>query len=71
MTFRLPQNHKPVMRVPLEGATCSTCKFFEVRNIDEGHCRSKYYKDFMHTSQLPYPADEMCSDWYEPLKELL
>jgi hypothetical protein len=56
------KNHKPVLEVPKGGSMCANCKYV---SDDQGHCKNKHYIKFMGTSKLPYPADQMCSDWWD------
>jgi len=60
-TPQYPPDHKPVMPVPKGGSMCLNCKFL---TEDKKHCDSEDYIAFMGTSELPYRADEMCSDWW-------
>lgn len=64
--FHLPVSHRPVMEVPKRGALCITCKAIRVHDDGTYHCASHYFQEYMRTSRLPYPPDQMCSDWYEP-----
>ena len=63
--FVLPPNHQPGMRVPKGGSSCANCKYGEVRE-DGPHCTNNYFVDWHGESKLPAPADEYCSDWWEP-----
>lgn len=62
--FRLPKDHKAGMRVPKGGSNCSNCAAL---GEDGATCRSP---DFIKwnggSNKLPAPADEYCSDWYNP-----
>jgi hypothetical protein len=60
---KYPPDHQPVMKVPKGGSMCLNCKFL---GRDKKSCISPEYIDFMGTSKLPYPADQMCSDWWKP-----
>ena len=60
-----PPNHKPAMRVPEGGSSCSSCEYL---SDDEKHCKNKYFKKWHGTDILPAPANIFCSDWYEPAK---
>jgi hypothetical protein len=64
--FHLPVDHAPVMRVAPSGARCSTCTMVRRRRDGSHHCASRYYREWMGTTRLPYPPGEMCSDWYQP-----
>jgi hypothetical protein len=61
-----PNTHKAGMRVPKGGSSCESCKFLE----DGNKCNNKYFIEWNGSKDLPLPADEYCSDWYEPNKEL-
>lgn len=62
-------DHEPGMRVPKGGSSCATCKFL---SSDRKHCSEKHFQKWRESlgaedpSALPYPADEYCTDWYEP-----
>lgn len=62
-----PPDHQPGMRVPKGGSSCSSCRYLS----DDGrHCGNSYFQKWNGSDELPEPADEYCSDWYEP-KEVL
>ena len=61
-----PDAHKAGMRVPKGGSSCASCKYLEGKN----KCNSTYFIKWNGNNLLPVPADEYCSDWYEPKKEL-
>jgi hypothetical protein len=70
--FTLPQAHEPVMRVPLAGASCATCRYLRAAPATL-ECTSAGYQLFMGTAHLVDPttrapitdARSLCSDWYE------
>lgn len=63
--FELPKNHVAGMRVPKGGSSCASCKFL----MDKNHCSNTYWIEWNGgDTKLPYPADEYCSDFYEPQK---
>jgi hypothetical protein len=62
-----PTDHQAGMKVPKGGSSCANCKYL---GEDEKSCESKYYKIWHGSKELPEPADEYCSDWYEPKEEL-
>lgn len=63
-TFELPPNHLAGMRVPKGGSSCASCIWL---SEDGAHCRNKYFIKWNGGDpKLPYPAEEYCSDWYEP-----
>jgi hypothetical protein len=71
--FHLGKDHKPWMRVPkgsreTGGSLCVTCRFL---TSDGKRCWSQGFKEYTGSDALPLPADEMCSDWYEPIPSLL
>jgi hypothetical protein len=63
-----PANHRPAMEVPKGGSSCSTCRYV---TKDLLNCGNKHFILWHGTPKLPYPADEYCSDWYEPAKGVL
>jgi hypothetical protein len=64
-----PANHVPAIRVPKTGSLCNSCKFV---SLDMLHCASADYVKWNNGSpELLYPADEFCSDWYEPKAGLI
>jgi len=71
----LPPNHHAAMRVPKGGSCCANCEYL---GDDKKSCRNDYFIKWdggkekpADSDRLPYPADEYCSDWYEPENELL
>lgn len=59
-----PTDHKAAMRVPKGGSSCESCRFV---SEDKRHCSNEHYIKWNNGSKdLPLPADEYCSDWYEP-----
>lgn len=61
--IKYPRNHRPGMKVPRGGSSCSTCKFV---SQDRQHCGNEYFVLWNGSDKLPAPADSYCSDWYEP-----
>ncbi len=61
-TFHLPVSHKAGMKVPEGGAVCSKCKFV---SEDLKHCNNKYFQLWNGSDELPLPANEYCSDWFD------
>ena len=56
--------HRPGMRVPRGGSSCSNCRLI---SADRLHCTSPEFIAWRRgDDRLPAPADEYCSDWYEP-----
>lgn len=56
--------HVPAVRVPKGGSSCSTCRF---GSKDGKNCGNEHFVAWNNgDSRLPYPADEFCSDWWEP-----
>lgn len=67
--FSLPASHKAGMRVPKGGSSCSNCKAL---GSDGTSCTSpEFIKWNAGSDKLPFPADEYCSDWYNPTEEAL
>jgi GNAT superfamily N-acetyltransferase len=67
----VPNGHRSYMRVPKGegGASCASCRYL---TEDGKGCTSKFFQQWNNGSaQLPYPADESCSDWYEPREAAL
>jgi hypothetical protein len=63
-----PDDHKAAMQVPKGGSSCASCKYV---SEDKKECSNEYYIKWNDGSKkLPLPADEFCSDWWEPKKEL-
>src|SRR5690242_13699540 len=63
--FKLPKGHKPVLPVPKGGSMCLNCNYL---NPDKKTCREPNFIAFNGGPKLPYPADRMCSDWWEEKK---
>jgi hypothetical protein len=62
--FTLPKDHEAGMRVPKGGSSCSNCRFV---SADSKECLNTHWVEWNGGStKLPAPADEYCSDWYEP-----
>jgi hypothetical protein len=62
-----PADHKAAMRVPKGGSSCASCKYVS----DDGKdCSNTHYQAYNGSKHLPAPADEYCSDWYEPKEEI-
>ncbi len=61
--YNLPANHKAGLRVPKGGSNCANCKFL---GIDKKTCTNNYWIEWNGgKAELPYPADEYCSDFWE------
>jgi hypothetical protein len=54
------------MRVPVGGAMCANCSHYKPTPTGHGLCREPNFAAYYGTNQIPFPADEFCSDWYEP-----
>ena len=64
--FQLPEEHKAGMIVPKGGSSCANCKFL---SEDKKNCGNKYWIKWNGgDTKLPAPADEYCSDWFQPKK---
>lgn len=57
-----PSDHEPAMRVPKGGSSCSSCEYL---GKDRATCTNRYFIQWNGGDDLPAPADEFCSDWYE------
>lgn len=66
--YELPEDHKAGLRVPKGGSCCATCEYW---NAEEQVCNSEHYQTWAGTKKIPYPADEYCTDWYEPTEQSL
>lgn len=64
--FELPKDHKPAMRVPRGGSSCASCEYL---GKDGASCMNEYFQKWHGSSKLPAPANEYCSDWYEPKRK--
>jgi hypothetical protein len=58
-----PPDHKPGMRVPKGGSSCSSCKYL---GKDKRTCTNKDFIKWHGSEVIPGKIDEYCSDWYEP-----
>ena len=57
-------DHDPAIRVPKGGSSCSSCEYL---GDDRKTCKNSHYVAWNNGSnKLLFPADEFCSDWYEP-----
>jgi hypothetical protein len=56
------------MQVPRGGSSCATCEYV---TRDRAHCSNSHYQAWHGNPKLDYPAEEFCSDWYEPAKGAL
>jgi len=61
-----PKDHVPAMRVPKGGSSCSSCEYL---GQDGKSCMNEFFQKWNGSAKLPAPADQFCSDWYEPRKE--
>lgn len=61
-----PKDHKPGMKVPKGGSSCASCEY--LKNGDE--CSNDYFVRWNKSSKLPAPADQYCSDYYEPADKI-
>lgn len=59
--------HEAAMRVPKGGSSCASCEYL---GKDGKSCTNKYFIKYHGSEELPYPADEFCSDWYWPKEKL-
>ena len=58
-----PPDHEAAMRVPKGGSCCANCEYL---GSDGASCTSSYFVRWNGSAKLPAPADEFCSDWWEP-----
>jgi predicted ABC-type ATPase len=61
-----PSDHKAAMRVPKGGSSCASCEYL----VGKDECSNKHFQKWNGSNKLPAPADEYCSDWYEPKKKI-
>jgi len=55
-----PKDHKPGLRVPRGGSSCSNCHYW---NGDE--CTNEYFIKWNGSGKIPAPPDEYCSDYWQ------
>lgn len=60
----LPSSHKAGMRVAKGGSCCANCLYW---NSDKEICTNEYYQKWAGTATIPYPANEYCTNWWEPI----
>ncbi len=58
-----PPDHRPAMRVPKGGSSCSSCEYL---GGDKASCTNEYFIKWHGSGKLPADADSYCSDWWEP-----
>ena len=63
-----PPDHKPGMRVPHGGSSCSSCRFLAENKVD---CKNKYFIKWHGSARIPGKVEEYCSDWYEPRRNAM
>lgn len=64
--FELPTTHRPGMRVPKGGSSCSNCRHFD----GQGSCNEPHFAAWQYgEKKIPASPDEYCSDWWEPKGE--
>ena len=66
--LELPEGHKAGMRVPRGGSSCASCRYL---GKDQASCGNQLFQAWSGGTKLPAPADEYCSDWYEPFKAIV
>jgi len=64
--FFLPDEHVAGMRVPKGGSCCANCKFGSTGEDDTSRCVEPNFVAWNGGDELPAPADEYCSDWWQP-----
>ena len=58
-----PADHQVGMKVPKGGSMCANCEYHE----PEGNtCKNEFFIRWNGSNQIPEPADEYCSDYWEP-----
>lgn len=60
-----PADHKPGMKVPKGGSSCSNCKFLK---DDKKSCGEPNFVKWNGSPIIPGRIDSYCSDWYMPGK---
>lgn len=63
-----PSDHIPALKVPKGGSCCANCKYV---SVDKKHCGNDHFAKWHGSTRLPEPADQLCSDWWEPQEGLL
>jgi len=63
--YEFPPNHRPGMRVPTGGSSCSKCEYLRK---DKKSCGNEYFIKWHGNDVIPAPVNEYCSDWFEPAK---
>ena len=58
-----PPDHEPGLKVPKGGSMCANCEY---HNPDGNICKNEYFIRWNGSDKIPAPADQYCSDWYEP-----
>jgi len=61
--YRLPLAHRGGVVVPRGGSSCSNCRFL---GNDGVSCMERNFQEWNGGLKLPAPADQFCSDWWEP-----
>lgn len=62
-----PPDHQPAMRVPKGGSMCANCKFAQMGANGVAMCSEPNYIKWNGGSrEIPAPADEFSSDWWQP-----
>jgi hypothetical protein len=61
--YSVPDDHLAGLRVPKGGSCCANCEYWIAK---EEICTNTHYQEWAGTNKIPYPADEYCTDWYEP-----
>ena len=62
-----PKDHVAGMKVPKGGSSCASCEYLAG---DGKECSSEHFQKWNGSNKLPAPADEYCSDWWEPKKDI-
>jgi hypothetical protein len=63
-----PADHKVGTRVPIGGSNCVTCEYLKA---DGKSCGKKLFTNWNGSEKLPFPANEFCCDFYEPIEGVI
>lgn len=64
--FILPDDHVAGMKVPKGGACCANCKFVTQDGDGNSECTESNFTAWNGSPKIPAPADEYCSDFWQP-----
>ena len=64
-----PLDHRAGMQVPKGGSSCAKCRYV---SSNHKRCANRYFQAWNNgSSKLPMPADQYCSDYFEPARGTL